>query len=311
MTTWVPIFDDSFSRIPVKNYPAVYAAGYRVMAGYVAGGSASKWVTAAEIRAWLACGPDAGFLPLFEAVGDEPVASPSSGTSHARAARLGARARGVADSAAISPAMDRDVTMAQAHGPINQYMRLWKNADTMPPLPYIEMDAGGYLYAEKLTAGTGTPAAYGWDPTGKLVTPANAPAHVLWTQEHNGVALHGGSVDIGHIRTTAPIMWAKPSTEDDMLITDKLPINPALFGGATESTVGQLIVDAAQYALQGRNNTAAILALLSDPTKLKPVLAVAMASLPAGAAITQAMLQGALVGALQEFAAPTPAGAVS
>jgi hypothetical protein len=217
--SWVRIFDDSFQRIPVKNYGAMYADGYRVMAGYVAGGTAGKWVTSAEIRAWFACGTDTGFLPLFEAVGNEPVTNPSSGRAHAKAARAGARARGVPDLAAISPAMDRDVTMPQAKGPIAAYMQLWKSTDMLPPLPYIELDAGAYLFAEHLTVGTGTPAAYEWDPSRHLITPDNAPAHVLWTQERNGINIHGGNVDIGHIRITAPIMWANPqhvSPEVDM-----------------------------------------------------------------------------------------------
>lgn len=223
--TWVRIFDDSFQRVPVRNYSAMYADGYRVMAGYVAGGTSGKWVTAAEIKAWLSQGRDTGFLSLFEAVGDEPVRSPNSGTAHARAARAGARARGVPDTSAISPAMDRDVSKAQAEsgGPIATYMRLWKAADTMRPFPYIEMDAGGELFDAGLTVGTGTPAAYGWDSTfGKLVTPDNAEAQVLWTQEHNGVNVHGGNIDEGHIRTDAPIHWANPNrnaTEEDMPLT--------------------------------------------------------------------------------------------
>jgi len=225
---WVPIFDDSFQRIPVKNYPAVYAAGYRVMAGYVAGGSNPKWVTKAEVAAWLACGSDTGFLPLFEGVGDEPATSPTSGTEHAKAARAGCRARGVPDTAAVSPAMDRNVTLTQAKGPIATYMREWKAADTMPPLPYIELDAGAALHTAGLTVGTGTPAAYSWDPSDKLVTPDNAPAHVLWTQEHNGVALHGGSVDIGHIRDSAPIMRSDDMaiSWDDQVVDSGDPSNP-------------------------------------------------------------------------------------
>lgn len=74
--------------------------------------------------------------------------------------------------------------------------------------------------------------------------------------------------------TTVP---ESTTSEDDMLATDKLKINPALFGGDDESTVGQLIVDAAEYALVARNNSAAVLAIVSDPAKLAALLAAATA----------------------------------
>jgi hypothetical protein len=51
-----------------------------------------------------------------------------------------------------------------------------------------------------------------------LVTPANASQYTLWTQEHNGVALHGGDVDIGHIRDDAPIWWADTTGGTDMAL---------------------------------------------------------------------------------------------
>lgn len=214
MSIWVAIFDDSFSRVPRANYPAMYADGYRVMAGYVGGGSSDKWVTAAEIRAWLACGHDTGFLPLFEATGREPIEHPSYGTAHAKAARLGARARGVPDHCTISWAMDTNVSVADAHDEIHQYASNWAHADTIASLPYIEEDAGAVLYADAMTCGTGTPAAYAWNNKPTLFTPANAPAHVLWTQEHNGVRQWGAEFDIGHIRTDAPIMWRTPMAAD-------------------------------------------------------------------------------------------------
>ena len=217
MASWVQIFDDSFQRVPVRNYGAMYKDGFRVMAGYVAGGTSDKWSSKAQIDAWLALGDDAGFLPLFEAKGDEPLTSPSLGGVHAKAARAGCRARKVPDSSVISPAMDRNITLSQAAGPVAQYMSAWKKADTMPPLPYIELGAGALLYGAGDTAGTGTPAAYDWDPSGALVTPENAPPHVKWTQEHNGVSLHGGNIDIGHIRTDAPIYWRTPMA--DLVLT--------------------------------------------------------------------------------------------
>jgi hypothetical protein len=262
-TGWVRAFDDSFQRVPVKNYPAMYAAGFRVMAGYVAGGSSDKWITTSEIKAWFAQGDDTGLLPLFEAVGNEPVTSPGSGDDHARAARAGCRARDIPDTSVISPAMDRNVSMADARGPIKQYMQAWNSADTMPPLPYIELDAGAYLFAVGATSGTGTPAAYSWDPSNELVTPDNAPPHVMWTQEHNGVSDNGGNYDSGHARLTAPIYWKKvPDMPLDA--TDLANISKAVWAATPPAGSGNgdvipndspFVVDSPAHTPPGANTT--------------------------------------------------------
>jgi len=217
MTSWVPYWDDSFDQ--VTDLAGAYKAGYRVMAGYVAGGSSSKWSSAARIQAWFAQGPDTGFFPLFEGNGTEPIDSPSLGDNHAATARAAARARNIPDSVSISPAVDTNINQAQWTHEVAQYFSLWKGADTVPATPYIEADAGNYLYGQKITVGTFTPAAYAWNVPPILYTPANAPAHVVCTQEHNGKKMFGGTADIGNIRLTAPCVWWNPEGQD-MALTD-------------------------------------------------------------------------------------------
>lgn len=217
---WVKVWDQSFDPVPISRLHEMYAAGYRVMAGYAGGGSASKWATPAMIDEWRSLGPDTGIAALFEIKGTEPIDNPTSGDDHARAARGAWRALGYPDAGAISPAVDRNVTVASASGPLGTYFAHWDMADTQHPIAYVEMDAGAVLYAHGLTVGTFTPAAFSWDASDRLVTPANAPAHVLWTQEHNGQRLAGGVLDIGHIRTTAPIWWTTARSDGgDMAVT--------------------------------------------------------------------------------------------
>lgn len=208
MTTgWVPVFDQSFQRVPASRLHEMYAAGYRVMAGYAGGGSSDKWLTMAEIDAWYALGPDTGVAALFEITGTEPIDSPSLGRTHALAARAAWRARGYPDDCAISPAVDRNVSIAQGTADVLPYFQHWTAADTCEPIAYVEADVGATLKAKGASAGTFTPAAYAWNNPPILYTPANAPAHVLWTQEHNARSMAGGNVDVGHIRATAPIQW--------------------------------------------------------------------------------------------------------
>ena len=224
MTGWTPYWDDSFSPVPIARLGEMYAAGYRVWARYVSGGTSGKWFTRAEVDAWFAHGPDTGIFVLYETTTTEPVDHPELGAPHARAARAALRAIGAPDSVSICAAMDSNVTAAQWEGPIAAYCRNWDAADTVPLSLYVEADAGAYLVGRHLITGTFTPAAYGWNDPPVLYTPANAPPSVMATQEHNGRQMAGGVVDIGHIRTTAPIWWAQPSNPGDqgvaMTITD-------------------------------------------------------------------------------------------
>lgn len=223
--TWVPSWDDSFEQ---ANLATMHKAGYKVLAGYVAGGTADKWSSATRIKQWLAFG-DTGFMPLFEAGGKEPVTNPSLGDDHAKAARAGARARGIADSISISPAVDLDITMAQAKGAVATYLRLWHSADTVPATPYVEGDAGLYLFSAGLTDGTFVPAAWGWNDPAKLYTSANAASHMIALQEHNSKNIGGGNVDVGEVRLGAKcVWWAKPAPV-------KPPVKPAPGGHAPGS----------------------------------------------------------------------------
>lgn len=206
---WVKAFDDSFG--PVTDLRAAYAAGFRVWCRYVGPGSDAKHWTAAQIAAWLACGPDTGVGFLAEGVGDEPLTDPAAGTTHAKSARLAMRALGIDPAKVLcSPAVDRNITKAQALGPVDRYMANWTAAYGGRPVAYVEVENGGRLVAAGVSAGTFVPAAYSWNESGELVTPANAPAHVVQTQEHNGVKAYGGTIDTGHIRLTAPHVYWNP-----------------------------------------------------------------------------------------------------
>jgi hypothetical protein len=186
--------------------------------------------------------------------------------------------------------MDRNIDMAQARGPVAAYMRAWKATDAMPPLPYVELDAGAALYAAGLTVGTGTPAAYAWSSPAVLYTPDNAPTHVIWTQEHNGVRLHGGVIDIGHIRTDAPIMWATSSgasvpttpTEDDMPLTsaDANTVWAAPVPNGTGETMGVVMADLEARTKDGTllaavtANTATLAGIVKSEAAIQATLAV-------------------------------------
>jgi hypothetical protein len=234
---WVPVFDQSFTRVPVTRLHEMYEAGYRVMAGYRGGGTSDKWLTAKEIAAWFALGDDTGIAALFEIRGTEPIDNPASGISHALDARAAWRFMGYPDDCSISPAVDRNVTVTEARVQLTRYFRNWTVTDTALPIPYVEMDAGIILVTEGISAGTFTPAAYSWDSSNKLVVPSNAPEHVVWTQEHNGRNLAGGNVDIGHIRTTANIQW---KGTPEMNLSDKLSnghtVEQALLGAFYAAT---------------------------------------------------------------------------
>lgn len=216
---WVRAFDDSFD--PVTDLRAAYAAGFRVWCRYVGPGSDAKHWTPAQIAAWLACGPDTGVGMLAEATGDEPLTDPASATTHARSAKAAIRALGIDPGQVLcSPAVDRNISRAQATGNVAAYMRNWTLAYGGRPVPYVEVENGGVLVQLGIAAGTFVPAAYSWNESGQLVTPDNAPAHVVQTQEHNGVKAYGGTIDTGHIRTTAPHVYWNPEGTTDMAITN-------------------------------------------------------------------------------------------
>ncbi len=250
---WAKVFDQSFKRVPIKRLPEAYAAGFRGMAGYAGGGSSDKWLTAAEIAAWKACGPDTFVPPMFEIAGTEPVDYPSKGGAHARAARDAWSRLGCPTHVAIAPAVDENVGSTQWRGPLSTYFYNWKTADRTPVV-YVEADAGAFLHAGGLTAGTFTPAAWAWNSPAVLYTPDNAPAHVVWTQERNGQNLAGGDVDEGHIRTDAACIWWLNGEEPMGMVTVPTGYSSAGEQIPSEQALSSLM----RYMIETRNLTLAI-----------------------------------------------------
>jgi hypothetical protein len=275
VTGWVAAFDESFKRVPVSRMQDAYDAGQRVLGPYAGGGSAGKQVGRSEIDAWMSR-RGTGVAALFEIFGTEPIDNPSSGASHAKSARSAWRALGYPDHAAIFVAVDENVTIAEARAQLTAYFRAWAGVDTVKPVPYVEADAGLILFDEGLTLGTFTPAAYAWNDPPVLYSPSNAPSHVLWTQEHNGQGLYGGDLDIGHIRSTAPIWWADGRLGDVGVVSmDEQSIAAAVWaykqpGGVAESLGGCL--SDLRAASAGGSPTAILAAINAVAAKVGVVL---------------------------------------
>ena len=312
--TWVRSWDDSFQPVPISRLREMYAAGYRVWCRYVGPGSSGKHWTKAQIDAWFACGPDTGVGMLAEGVGDEPLYNPGVGDDHGRAARAAIKALGLdPDKVLCSPAVDRNVSKAQTLGAVADYMRGWITGYGSEPVPYIEVENGGRLVDAHLSAGTFVPAAYSWNESGKLVTPANAPAHVVQTQERNGVKLAGGVLDIGHIRTDAPhVYWnpasrsgSAPTTGEDMQDQDVIDIwNKPLLNAMPWDTAHKGVKVSASYLLSTAGNQAHA-AYLAAQSQMDPAgLAAALAPLlNAADPVTVDELKTAILGAFKQLAA--------
>lgn len=295
---WVPAFDQSRMRVPIGRHAEMYAKGFRVMAGYAGGGSSNKWTPTQEIQSWLSQGEDTGFAALFEIAGTEPIDNPKSGMAHAQAARAAWRARGYPDDCSIAPAVDENVTVTQARSQLTQYFTWWKYADTCKPMPYVERDAGLVLYAEGVSVGTFTPAAFDWDESHTLVTPDNATNDVIWTQEHNGQSLAGGNVDIGHIRTRAPIMWATRGVmvtqPVDVWAWDGAKNNPK-WPGAPDETAFGILLEARNNAIAANEKAdKALTAIAAIPTTAVPAVPLSDADVERIATALAGMLRGTL-----------------
>lgn len=321
-TGWVPIFDGA-SGWP-SDPQACWDAGYRAIAGYVNEGS-WKSFTPAMLAKWRTAAHPFGFAPMYEVLGTEPVTNPAVGIAHAHAARAGARRLGIPDSVAIAYAVDRDVTAGQIAGPVKTYFEHVKATDTATPIAYLEND-GAQLVDAGVVTGLFTPAAYAWGNPPVLMTPANAPRQVIWTQEHNGVKAGGsGNVDAGHIRTTAPIWW--PTTEgDDMPITDadalkiaqavwnldQIPNPAARADSPAHKPPGNNPLTQADFALGDMwNNTYGALAAIQSLASPSTVAAAVVAALPkgSGALLTEADVEAAVHQALSTLiltATPAP-----
>lgn len=275
---WVPIFDTADSW---PDPAAMWARGFRVFAAY-AGSQAWKAVSAQRLAQWRQPAHPYGTAPMFESAGDEPINAPSSGTAHARAARAAWRRLGCPDTAAIAYAVDRNVTLSEIKGNVAKYFELVGGADTTLPIAYLENDGVAWLHERGLIAGGFIPAAYSWGNPPTLMTPANAPSWVLWTQEHNGVDEDGASVDIGHIRDTAPIWWprATPSTpEGNVPVTEasiwgyKTPDNETAIGAVQDSRI---------YAKGALAQAQANNALLAGIVKSEAAIQATLAAITAG-----------------------------
>lgn len=311
---WVQVFDASGSW--PHDPQAVWDAGFRVIAGYVNQGSWKSFTPVLRDR-WITAAHPFGFAPMYEAAGDEPSTNPTAGTAHGRAARAGMRVLFGAgsDHVAIAYAMDRDTTPGNTN--VRHYYSLVQIADTVAPIGYIESDAGLPLVTAGILAGVFEPAAYAWDNRTSVMTPATAPDHVLWTQEHNGVTVAGsGDVDTGHIRTAAPILW--PATQgDDMALTDddvtKIVQGVWNLDAEAGASAGDVIPNDSPYVVDSPNHTPAgtnpttgagyalgrirtlveKMAVVLDPTALA---AAVIAALPkgTGAPLTEADVEAAV-----------------
>lgn len=208
--TWVPIMDvaDGWPT----DWAGCYADGFRVVAGYRGPlNSQQEWKRMTDARIAQVRAAGMSIAGMFEGTGTEAVNDPSSGTSHAQHARADWRAGGYSDGDSIAYAVDENVSMTQVKGPIAKYFEAVGKADTALPIAYIENDAAEWLTARGLIVGGFIPAAFSWNDPPELVTPANAAKAAptaLWLQEHNGKKVRGGNVDIGHMRTDAPIWWS-------------------------------------------------------------------------------------------------------
>lgn len=308
MTTWLKIFDASGSW--PTDPAACWADGYRVIAGY-AGSQSWKTFTPAMLAKWVTPAHPFGIAAMYESSGDEAFGPDSYnvGAQHARAARAAWRALGMDDRAAIAYAVDKNATMAQIRGPIARYFQAIKDGEPALPISYLENDGSEWLAIHGITAGGFLPAAYSWGDPPVLATPANAPPHAIWLQEHNGVALHGGDVDTGHIRDDAPIWWATPHVAaegDDMQLTDKITLvkKPDVAYSSPTTDVGHILASTNYYVLQTRNMVGQVIALLGDSKQLEQTIAAAVSALPAGVTVDEATMQAAFIGALRELAQP-------
>jgi hypothetical protein len=267
---------------------ACWADGYRVIAGY-AGSQSWKTFTPAMLAKWVTPAHPFGIAAMYEGTGREPLeaGSAAAGTQHARAARAAWRAIGMPDTAAIAYAVDTDVNMAQVKGSIAAYFRAVAAADTTRPISYLENDGSEWLAMQGITAGGFIPAAYSWGDPPVLATPSNAPPHALWLQEHNGVPLHGGDVDTGHIRHDAPIWWADGGTT--MAGFDKTDLNTLLktaaFPYASPPGATPVVVPSVSLGttwLATRNNTDKLIASQAAQDKQLAALLAAVTALAAG-----------------------------
>lgn len=196
MVTWVPSADAAWQR--PQDWAAFYHAGYRFFLGYGGLGSEGKWTTKHDIDGMFA--HNVSFIPIGEAQASRALTAGESGGKHdAEVTRNYFHNIGVPSTVPIIACMDENVTMDQVRGPVAEYVHGWNSGDTCKCAFYIENDGIDYLYGQGLISYGFQPAAWRW---GQPATPTAWSLHARGRQEHNGVNLAGGKVDIGHVDAT-------------------------------------------------------------------------------------------------------------
>lgn len=206
--TWVPSLDASFDR--PDDWAAVYHAGYRLFAGYAGLGSKGKWTTKSELATILAHG--IGFAALSESTTDRMITAGTAGAiNDAKVSREAFDVLGYGHDMPIIYACDTDVSMTQIKGPIASYLEHSAQGDPHAlPGFYGENDAIDWLYEQGLiSVGFDAGAAYLW---GNPAVRGAYSKHGVMRQESNGHKLAGGTVDIGHVLTSAPFLWPHVDT---------------------------------------------------------------------------------------------------
>jgi hypothetical protein len=243
-----------------------------VVAGY-RGSSSWKEFTLKMRDTWRNAG--FGVAAMFESTIDRALQGYAAGVADGKTARAAWRAIGMPDDCLIAYAVDTNVNATQIAGPIADYFRGVASVDTCAPWAYIENDGIKYLVAHHLIDAGFQPAAWGW---GNPAAPDAWDDHAYWKQEHNGVSLHGGDVDTGHITDTSNF-WRAPGSPppigvDDVQLTDTIHLvqkDDVTYSSPT-STVEGILASISYYGLQTRNHVDALAkAVATLPTTSAPV----------------------------------------
>jgi hypothetical protein len=264
--TWLKIFDAA-SAWPTDP-GACYDDGFRVVAGY-RGSEAWKTLSIAHLETWREAG--FGIAAMYESSANRALSGYAAGLADGKTARAAWRAAGLPDDCFIAYAVDVNVNSAQIQGVVADYFRGVNDGDSgASPWAYIENDGIKWLFEHNAIGGGFQPAAWGW---GNPASPDAWDAHAYWKQEHNGVSLHGGNVDVGHITDTANF-WRAPGqgVEDMALTTDDVKTNWHTSTIADEAGASNAV--SAANALEKARNSA------EAAEKGVAALAVAVAKLP-------------------------------
>lgn len=277
------------------------AAGKHFIVGYVSRDK-SKNITKAECVAAHAAG--IAVCLVWETTSTRALSSTSGGMVDGKEARRQATALGFPATRPIYVAVDFDATAAELLTAVGPYLRVFG--------PTALVGVYGGLRTVKYALDHQF-AAYGW----QTYAWSQDSHHVVqWDpraqarQYSNGVHIAGHDTDLDRAVATDFGQWPAPDTDegDDMaglLVT--LPDNYSKPGSKVpiEAAIASLM----KYQLDTRNLVLAQGKMIADSAATEQAIVAALATLPAGIAITQQMLQAALVGALRELATPDDAPA--